>query len=123
MKADIISIHVPLTDSTRYMFNAEVFARPIRGSFSSIHRAAALSMKPRFCWFKAMKCGSTFIGSLTYFIKPALSPFFAWLFLGEAITGRIVLGVALMLFGALLSLKKVPAEKENMKAIPAKVRL
>lgn len=80
-------------------------------------------MKPRFCWFKAMKCGSTFIDSLTYFIKPALSPFFAWLFLGEAITGRIVLGVALMLFGALLSLKKVPAEKENMKAIPAKVRL
>lgn len=80
-------------------------------------------MKPRFCWFKAMKCGSTFIGSLTYFIKPALSPFFAWLFLGEAITGRIVLGVALMLFGALLSLKKVPAEKENMKAISAKVRL
>lgn len=70
-----------------------------------------------------MECGSTFIGSLTYFIKPALSPFFAWIFLGEVITGRVVLGVALMIFGALLSLKKVPAEKENMQAAAAKARI
>lgn len=52
-----------------------------------------------------MECGSTFLGSLTYFVKPALSPFMAWLFLGEAITGRILAGVFLMLLGAGISLQ------------------
>lgn len=56
-------------------------------------------------WFKAMETGSTFIGSLTYFIKPALSPFMALIFLNEAI-GRIQLGVLLLLIGAAVSLHK-----------------
>ena len=56
------------------------------------------------------KSGSTFIGSLTYFIKPALSPFMAMLFLHEAITGRILLGVALLLAGAAVSLCKDKAK-------------
>ncbi len=61
-------------------------------------------------WFKAMETGSTFIGSLTYFIKPALSPFMAMFFLHEAITGRILLGVALLLAGAAVSLCKDKAK-------------
>lgn len=58
------------------------------------------------CWFKAMEYGSTALGSLTYFIKPALSPILAWLFVGEAITGRLVLGILCMLIGAVLSMIK-----------------
>lgn len=58
----------------------------------------------------AMATGSTFIGSLTYFIKPALSPFMALLFLNEAITGRILLGVLLLLIGAAVSLCKDKAQ-------------
>lgn len=61
-------------------------------------------------WFKAMETGSTFIGSLTYFIKPALSPLMALLFLDEAITGRILLGVFLLLAGAAVSLRKDKAQ-------------
>lgn len=56
------------------------------------------------------KSGSTFIGSLTYFIKPALSPFMALIFLNEAITGRILLGVLLLLIGAAVSLRKDKAQ-------------
>ena len=57
-------------------------------------------------WFKAMESGSTFIGSLTNFRKPALSPVKALIFLNEAITGRIQLGVLLLLIGAAVSLHK-----------------
>ena len=57
-------------------------------------------------WFKAMETESTFIGSLTYFIKPALSPFMALIFFNEAITGCILLGVFLLLIGAAVSLNK-----------------
>ncbi|XOQ26635.1 MAG: Putative membrane protein [Mitsuokella multacida] len=67
------------------------------------------------CWFKAMECGSTFLGSLTYFVKPALSPFMAWFFLGEIITGRILAGVLLMLLGAGISLRQ--DDKESAAAL------
>lgn len=58
------------------------------------------------CWFRAMEVGSITLGSLTYFIKPALSPLFAWLFVGEAITFQIALGMGLMLLGARIALIK-----------------
>ncbi len=58
------------------------------------------------CWFHAMEYGSITLGSLTYFIKPALSPVFAWLLLGEAITLSMAAGMALMLLGAGIALKK-----------------
>lgn len=58
------------------------------------------------CWFKAMEHGSTFLGSLTYFVKPAVSPFMAWIFLGEAVTARIAAGIVLLLVSAAVSLKK-----------------
>lgn len=61
-------------------------------------------------WFRAMEYGSVAIGSMTYFIKPALTPFFAMLVLGESLNGRMVLGILLMLAGAAVSLvKKRPA--------------
>ena len=58
------------------------------------------------CWFKAMEHGSTFLGSLTYFVKPAVSPSMAWIFLGEAVTARIAAGIVLLLVSAAVSLKK-----------------
>lgn len=66
------------------------------------------------CWFRAMESGSTFLGSLTYFVKPALSPVAAWFILGEPITTRILLGAALLLVSAGVSLTgKKSAEPEK----------
>ncbi|MGN0956966.1 DMT family transporter [Megasphaera sp.] len=56
------------------------------------------------CWFKAMEYGSTALGSLTYFIKPALSPVFAWLILGEIIDRSMAAGMTAMLIGAALGI-------------------
>lgn len=59
-----------------------------------------------YFWFQAMECGSVALGSLTYFIKPALTPVFALLVLGEGISGRMLAGILLMLAGAAVSLGK-----------------
>ena len=53
-----------------------------------------------------MEVGSITLGSLTYFIKPSLSPLFAWFFVGEAITFQMALGMGLMLLGARIALIK-----------------
>lgn len=57
-------------------------------------------------WFKAMEYGNVAIGSMTYFIKPALTPFFAMVVLGENIDERMLVGILLMLSGAAISLAK-----------------
>lgn len=65
------------------------------------------------CWFKAMELGSTSLGSITYFIKPALSPVLAFLLLGEALNLRIVIGIILMLTGAAVGLCKDKEDKPS----------
>jgi len=46
------------------------------------------------------------LGSLTYFIKPALSPLFALIFAGEPITTKMMIGMVLMIGGAFVALKR-----------------
>ncbi len=49
------------------------------------------------------KMGAT-IGSSVYFIKPALGPLLAWLIFGEAIGLPLIIGIALIIVGALVSI-------------------
>ncbi len=69
------------------------------------------------CWFKAMEYGSTALGSLTYFIKPALSPIFAWLILGEVIDLPMAAGMGTMLIGAAFGL--AGSRRAAAKTVPA----
>lgn len=57
-----------------------------------------------YFWFQAMAYGSVALGSMTYFIKPVLTPLFALLILREKISGRMLAGILLMLAGAAVSL-------------------
>ena len=57
-------------------------------------------------WFLAIEWGGVALGSLTYFIKPALSPVFALIFVGEPITAKMLTGMALMISGAFVALRK-----------------
>lgn len=57
-------------------------------------------------WFLAIEWGGVALGSLTYFIKPALSPIFALIFVGEPITTKMLIGMVLMISGAFVALKK-----------------
>lgn len=65
------------------------------------------------CWFKAMEYGSTSLGSLTYFIKPAVSPVFAWLILGEIIDLPMAAGMMVMLLGAALGIIGTTRHKDR----------
>lgn len=57
-------------------------------------------------WFFSIEWGGVALGSLTYFIKPALSPVFALIFVGEPITTKMLIGMALMIGGAFVALKR-----------------
>ncbi len=57
-------------------------------------------------WFLAIEWGGVALGSLTYFIKPALSPVFALIFVGEPITTKMLIGMVLMISVALVALKR-----------------
>lgn len=62
------------------------------------------------------KMGAT-IGSSVYFIKPALGPLLAWLVFGEAIGIPLVIGIVLIIIGALVSiLGKVGQKTKTAKA-------
>ena len=45
--SDIISLHVPLTDSTRHLINAETFSKMKPDASSSTHHAVESLMKLR----------------------------------------------------------------------------
>lgn len=57
-------------------------------------------------WFLAIEWGGVALGSLTYFIKPALSPLFALIFAGEPITTKMMIGMVLMIGEAFVALKR-----------------
>ena len=57
-------------------------------------------------WFLAIEWGGGALGSLTYFIKPALRPLFALIFAGEPITTKMMIGMVLMIGGAFVALKR-----------------
>jgi drug/metabolite transporter (DMT)-like permease len=50
--------------------------------------------------FLAMEATTATIGSVVFFFKPALAPIFAWMMLGESISGRVLAGIALIVCGA-----------------------
>lgn len=56
------------------------------------------------CYFIAMERTSAGTASLVFFFKPMLAPVFAFLFLAEAIPGNMILGIGLILVGALSSI-------------------
>ena len=70
-----------------------------------------------YFWFQAMEYGSVAIGSMTYFIKPVLTPFFALLVLGEGISGRMMTGILLMLTGAATSLGRKQTGRTGTESI------
>ena len=59
------------------------------------------------CYFMAIESTSALTASLVFFFKPALAPILALLFLQEPIPFNMVVGIALILLGSLVSL--IPA--------------
>ena len=58
-----------------------------------------------FCaYFLAMEYQPASVVSLVYFFKPALSPLLAWWLHGEAVSGNMLLGIVLIVFGSLCSI-------------------
>ena len=54
-------------------------------------------------YFLAMESTSAATASLVFYIKPVLAPLFALAVLGEAITGRMVVGIVFIVIGSLIA--------------------
>lgn len=74
-------------------------------------------------YFLAMEATSAATASLVFYIKPILAPLFALLILHEAITGRMTIGIVLILIGSLIAFipgirpKKGVGLKEDVREI------
>ena len=74
-------------------------------------------------YFLAMEATSAATASLVFYIKPVLAPVFALLILHEAISGRMMLGIAFILAGSLIAFipgirpRKGSGLKEDMREI------
>lgn len=103
--------HLPFIRDSLILYGWETYAAiPLFSGYTLANAVWVLllyfgvTLGAYLCWFKAMEYGSTALGSLTYFIKPALSPVFAWLILGEIIDRSMAAGMAAMLIGAALGI-------------------
>lgn len=71
-----------------------------------------------FCaYFLAMEYQPASVVSLVYFFKPALSPLLAWWLHGEAVSGNMLLGIVLIVFGSLCSIIPGILEAKTAKTI------
>ena len=71
-----------------------------------------------FCaYFLAMEYQPASVVSLVYFFKPALSPLLAWWLHGEAVSGNMLLGIVLIVFGSLCSILPGILEAKTAKTI------
>jgi len=55
--------------------------------------------------FLAMEASTATIGSVVFLFKPALAPIFAWMLLGENVSGRVLAGIVLIVCAAYFVLR------------------
>ena len=57
-----------------------------------------------YCYFKAIEMSDAATGSFAFFLKPAIAPVLARIFLGEVILWNTVLGIGLILIASLVNI-------------------
>lgn len=65
-------------------------------------------------YFLAIRYSDATTGSITFFIKPALAPIFAVIFLHESIMWNTVIGIMLLITASFLSIGAISAGQERM---------
>lgn len=65
-----------------------------------------------FCYFKAIKASDASTGSLAFFIKPAIAPVMAVIFLKETILWNTYIGIALILAASYMNMRFQKKEAE-----------
>ncbi len=70
-----------------------------------------------FCYFMAIKASDASTGSLAFFLKPAIAPVMAVIFLKEVILWNIYVGIALILIASYMNIRYQRKENELKKQI------
>ena len=66
-----------------------------------------------FSYFMAIKCSDAATGSLAFFLKPAIAPVMAVIFLHETILWNTYLGIGLILVGSYLNIRYQKKDKDT----------
>ena len=72
-----------------------------------------------YCYFKAIEMSDAATGSFAFFLKPAIAPVLARIFLGEVILWNTILGIGLILTASLINIvnqKRVAGIERSEKA-------
>lgn len=65
-----------------------------------------------FFYFSGMGLTSASMGSIVFFIKPALAPVLSWLIIGESLSAELLIGIVFIAAGS-LCMYKMPSETEH----------